>query len=305
MAKLTAFDVLECEGEYQPPNGEARSVLVRCGRTTLTIATFDERPLAHWPVAGIARAAGPDGKIVLSPDLAGVERLVIDDGTMLAVLDDARSPPLAGPTRRRRRRLLRRLAPLALVAALAGVVPSVDWHGALAERLPREAVARLGRAAVRLGEGDALCRDPAAAGALARLVEALRGAGVEGLSGARVARGGGAPAAAAGAILVLPEAVIAEAGTAEALVAMVAEALVRHDRPLRAVLDAAGLAAIPPLSRGDLTAPVLVEAAAAVLAEHRAAPVPIAAPTPVTAPSTAGAGLGKADWQALREFCRG
>lgn len=300
MADIAGFQRLECEGLFDPGDGSgARSVAVQFGTSSLTILTFDDLPLAHWPVASLHRAALGGGRVRLMPDPTAPETLEIDDAEMKAALARVTTAP---PLRRRARRGW--LPPVLIAVVLAGAslaaALTIDPYALLAERLPPEAQRTLGEAAIRAYAGEALCTEAAGTRALRQFANLLprQDAQAPVLLVARVP----SESVAMGGAVLLGSGTLAAAASPEALASIVLAALKKadDDATLLAALRSAGPAGLPPLLRGAMTAPALVDAAARYLI---AAPDPPATafpgPTALTGP------FRPAAWTALRNICGG
>lgn len=315
MTALGGYLVLEATGRYaESPDAPAREVLVKFGDASLTILTFADIPLAHWPLASLAQVSGEG--FILAPDHDAPERLTIEDRDMIAAIRAVREGLAAPAPPRRTRRPLRRagmaLVLLAAALAIAAAVPALTDR--LGAAIPREARAALGEAAADAHIGARGCETPAARRALDALAARLSPEGgpfepirVRVLDSpettARPAPGGrivlplGAIAAAAG-----------PADVAETLALAMGRALARS--PTGAALRGAGASGLLGALSGDLGGAGLTAAAAAALSAPQPEPSPrevaIAARV-LEAAFSDGAPplLSDEGWRSLRAICAG
>src|SRR6056297_1059189 len=146
---LARYARLEAVGDWwDGETARPREVIVKFGRSSLTLYGFDETPLAHWALAGLRRidAPGEPGTLRLTPDVDGDERLVLRDPEMIEAIravcpDLDRAAPSNGSWRRVALWAAGALTSIALLVFV--IVP------ALAERLapmipPERAAARSG-----------------------------------------------------------------------------------------------------------------------------------------------------------------
>jgi hypothetical protein len=310
---LSGFERLECEGRYSAAPGVApQDVVVQFGNASLTILTFDDLPLAHWPLASLHRRPGEAGRVLLSPDANAPETLEIDDATMRSAVDTVASrPPVASRPRRRGRAAW--LVMALLVGLIGGTYATLRWSGqpyaVLAAQLPQEGRVMLGSAAIRAHAGEALCANPA----LVRMMRQIAGTLADDL-GLRpvlfvVRARAGVTASIGGAVMIGAE-TLREMQTPQDLAALVAQAVdeTRAAGALEIALREAGYAAIPAMLRGQVTAPRLVAAAADEFARRAAhSPETVAAPAALSADRdavmTLWAGIDPVDWQRLKAVC--
>jgi hypothetical protein len=315
MTALAGYLVLEATGRYaESPDAPAREVVVKFGDASLTILTFADIPLAHWPLASLAQVAGEG--FVLAPDHDAPERLTIGDRDMIAAIRAVREGLAAPAPPGRRRRSLRRigLALVLLMAALAlaaGVPALTDRIGAA---IPREARAALGDAAADAHIGARGCETPAGRRALDALAARLSpdGGPFEPIRVRVLDSPGKAARAAPGGRIVLPSGAIAAAAgpadIAEALALAMGRALARP--PTGAALRGAGASGLLGALSGDLGGAGLTAAAAAALSAPLPEPSPreIARAAKVLAvaiPGNAPPLLSDGGWRALRAICAG
>ena len=80
MTALDRYLRLEAVGLWrEAPDAETREVIVSFGRTTLLFTDLRERPLGHWPLAGI--------RVLDGNDAAGATVYAMSDGETLSVRD--------------------------------------------------------------------------------------------------------------------------------------------------------------------------------------------------------------------------
>jgi hypothetical protein len=316
MTALAAYERLEAEGRFAVrPGAPEREVLVKFGDASLMIMTFDETPIDHWPLASLVRARDGKAELSLAPDDGAEDRLRIDDPAMVAaileVCPDLTRPP-ASPLARLKRPLKLAAAAVAGAALLWGA-----WAAAplaldrLAAGLPKAARAALGDGAAEAYAAGRLCDSPAARRALAPLADRLS----RGMGGAPVAiRVADVPQPPAPAVagpggrVVLFRATLDKAASPGDVAQAAALALTRTpDLALtQATVRAAGVLGGISVIRGDLAAPRLAEAAAALMAAPGpddpvgAAALLVAAGL---AAESAGAAIPPAGWRALKAVC--
>lgn len=121
MTALKQYQRLEASGLWRAsPEAQRREVIVSIGDATLVISDGQERPLTHWSLAAIARAAGghDDGAAVYHPDGDPGETLELAAGEdeMIAAIETLRA---AVERRRPHPGRLRLTVTLAVLAALA------------------------------------------------------------------------------------------------------------------------------------------------------------------------------------------
>lgn len=147
---------------------QRRDVIVSLGKTTLTIATSADQPLAHWSLAAVTRQNPGESPPLFTPGPDADETLEIEDETFAQALEDllralARTRPHHGR--------LRLLVAAGVLAALLGA--GIFWlPGALTAYtvriVPPATRAALGdRLVERLSRiAGAPCRNPLGLGAL-------------------------------------------------------------------------------------------------------------------------------------------
>ncbi len=279
MTAAPGFALLEAVGWYaERPEDPAREVLVSFGDASLVIQSFDETPIAHWPIGGLVEIRGP-AAMTLAPDAEAPERLTLQDRDMIAAIRALRPGGPRAPAGRRRRPPLGQIIALAL-AALAALLGWRVWPSIpdlLAAQTPPAARAALGDAVVAAYAGAAVCDDPAARRALVALARPLANIPADGpvaLSVVDVARTDDALAVAApGGRVVILRAALRRAEAPETLLRAVAEALVEAEArsPTAAALAAAGVAGLRAALGGSLRAAAVTEAGARLLAAPRPA----------------------------------
>ncbi|HKK36384.1 MAG TPA: M48 family metallopeptidase [Paracoccaceae bacterium] len=174
---LARYARLEAVGDWwDGETARPREVIVKFGRSSLTLYGFDETPLAHWALAGLRRidAPGEPGTLRLTPDVDGDERLVLRDPEMIEAIravcpDLDRAAPSNGSWRRVALWAAGALTSIALLVFV--IVPALAER--LAPMIPPERAAALGDAVLeRIGPlmgGGEVCAAPAGRAALARM----------------------------------------------------------------------------------------------------------------------------------------
>jgi hypothetical protein len=295
---LDTFERLECEGVYAPGGGAgSQPVVVQFGNASLTITTFDDLPLAHWPLASLDCAPLDNGRLRVTPDAASDDALLIDDPTMQQALKAVIAQER--PRGRRPRRLLRAAVAVACAAiAAAGLWVAIDPYRSMAAQVPRGAATQLGLAAVTRHAAGRLCTRPAGQRALDRLAAQL----VAGEGGTalvlRVVRGSGDLATTVGGVVVIPVSILQQVDGPADLAALLLSVHRDDDDEARlaGLMQTAGPASLLAVMRGDLTEPRLVSAAVAALATASSKPEPIA--EGLDQPRIAGVA-----WSSIRAIC--
>ncbi|MEO0387800.1 MAG: hypothetical protein AAF281_09760 [Pseudomonadota bacterium] len=104
MTALEQYERLEAVGQWRLGSEAWQEVLVSFGNASLVLADFNEAPLAHWALAGVAVIERTPEGVRYAPDGAADEALLIQDAAMIeaiaAVTAMARTAPPA-PARRR------------------------------------------------------------------------------------------------------------------------------------------------------------------------------------------------------------
>ena len=270
---LARYALLEATGDYLDGlTARRQEVLVKFGRSSLTLSRFDETPVTPWALASLrAVDAGSvdDASLRLPPDPASDERLTIRDPVMIEAIEHVCPDLRAGPPLGRG--LLRLVlwgggaaASLALIVFV--LVPALADR--LAPLVPYEQERRLGEAVVAqvsglLSDGEA-CEDPAGVRALRRLSgRVLRHAELPMPVRIQVFASGteNAFAAPGGQIMIL-SGLLRNADGPDEIAAVVAHELghVAARDPLRGVLRSAGSAGILGLSVGDFLGGAVVVA---------------------------------------------
>ena len=93
MTALNLYQRLEATGLWRPdPQAQRREVVVSMGDATLTITDLQDRVLAHWSLAAVARGARTDDRVTYHPDGDPGETLELDtDATeMIAAIEKVR-----------------------------------------------------------------------------------------------------------------------------------------------------------------------------------------------------------------------
>lgn len=193
MTALPEYARLEATALWRAaPDDQRREVVVSIGDATLTISDFQNRSLAHWSLAAVARANPGKVPAIFHPDGDLGETLEIgaDGQEMIDAIERVRR---AVERRRPRPGRLRLVIGLA-IAAMVGAVAFFWLPGALLDH-----TVRIVPAVKRVEIGEALmsrvtrvagrpCRDPTADPALAQLGQRLLGA--PGRDALRVMRAG-------------------------------------------------------------------------------------------------------------------
>lgn len=306
MTALSGFERLECEGRYTTaPGVTPLDVVVQFGNASLTILTFDDMPLAHWPLASLHRRSGEMGRVLVSPDAMALETLEIEDATMRSALDAVsnRPPPTSRLRQPRRRTLMLAALLLLLVAGSAAAIVAAQPYAMLAAGIPPEARTALGTMAVREYAGDALCTERSGERALRRF-----GAILHAETGMRatffVAAGqAGVTASLGGSVLIGSDA-LRDAALPLDLAKAVRQALsdVQRINATEVVLRQAGLRAFFDILSGQMTSPPLVAAAMAELAQRHAA-APLTVDAKPTSEIPARLSLQPDQWQAIKAIC--
>jgi hypothetical protein len=280
---------LEAVGLWRPaPEAEPREVVVSFGRTTLLLVDPEDRPLGHWPLAGVRIIGEEPGGTTVYAMSAG-ETLAVRDRDMVAAIAAVRRrlPEDAPP---RRRLPLGRILALALLAAAIAGGPRLVR--AAAERLvPPEQAEEIGdRMLIALIEAHGPpCETPKAGHSLGRLAAALVPDEPPRL---RILDLGHTPAVAAlpGGTILIDRETVAAAPPAE-LAGRVARAIAAD--PVAALVEDVGLpAAVRYIFTGHFSDQALARAAESAAARSE---------SPTRAALSEGAA---AELEVLRDICR-
>lgn len=281
MTALNQYQRLEATGLWRSaPNAQRREVVVSLGDATLTITDMQDRVLAHWSLAAVARANPGERPAIYHPDGDAGETLELaaDEATMIEGIEKVRR---AIERRRPQPGKLRLVLSLGLAAVLAGL--AIFW---LPDALLRHTVkvvpmvkrveigdALLSRITRVAGQPCASAREPLRHLALRVLGETRRDALVvlrEGVRGTAHLPGGR---------ILLNRAVIEDPADPEVTAGYVLVEDLRLQRrdPLDELLRHAGLfASLRLLTTGALPDAVL-DSYAEVLLTEPSAPVPLEA----------------------------
>ncbi|HMR62029.1 hypothetical protein [Amaricoccus sp.] len=233
---------LEATGFWrEAPGAQPREVIVSFGRTTLLLSDLEERPLAHWALAGTQAIGSRDGATIFATGPETGETLAIRDRDMIEAIAAVsraaeRARPRAAPPRPRPV-----LGPLLALAALVMLV--LYGPGLIRDQarrmVPPELAEEIGEHMLigLMEQGGELCAAPEGHRALGRIAERLAPA-----PGPRIAvlDLGDAPAAALpGDLLLIGRGTIAEAPSPEVIAGWIALAAGRA--PLDTLMRRAGL----------------------------------------------------------------
>ncbi|CUI01256.1 hypothetical protein [Leisingera aquaemixtae] len=121
MTALKEFERLEAAGLWRAdPEAQRRDVIISLGDATLTIASMNDRPLAHWSLAAVERANPGEFPALFHPDGDPGETLEIaeDETAMLEAISRVQNAIGRSRARPGRLRAVSILGMLALVIAL-------------------------------------------------------------------------------------------------------------------------------------------------------------------------------------------
>ena len=125
MTALKEYQRLEASALWRPaPEEQRREVIVSIGEATLVISDLQDRPLAHWSLAAIARVNPDEVPALYHPDGDPSETLELDtaEAEMIAAIEKLRTAV------ERRRPHPGRLRGLGLIASFAAVaVLALVW----------------------------------------------------------------------------------------------------------------------------------------------------------------------------------
>ena len=271
------YALLEAEGRwFDGRTARPREVIVKFGKSSLTLLGADDTPLAHWALASLREIDAPGaaaGEMRLSPADDATERLALSDAEMIAAIRAA-CPDLRASSRPpgALRRALAWMAGAAAALALIVLVLIPALAERLAPLIPDEQAGRLGDAVVAqigraLGAGgpEAACDDPAGARALDVLLARL-GEGPEAPPPVRVMvldhpleNAFAVP----GGRIVLFRGLLEAAESPEEVAAVLAHEIghVAHRDPTREALRSAGSAGVIGMFFGDFFGGAIVVAA--------------------------------------------
>jgi hypothetical protein len=270
MTALQEYARLESGGLWRPaPDIARRDVVVSFGEATLVIADGAGRALSHWSLPAIERlATGPEGATYAPGPDAG-ETLDLSDPSMIAAIEKVRRALARGQARPHRLRLI-----LTGAMAIALTAGAVFWlPGALTRQaltvVPAVKQTEIG--ATLLGHIQAVtgpnCRGALGTEALGRLSDRLFGAGLVQIVVVPALTQG--PLALPGAIIILPQPLLAEA-TEPAVIAGHILAAITGPEPLGRMLDQLGtMTTLGLLTTGDVATDRLQGYARDILAADR------------------------------------
>ncbi|MEM6624639.1 MAG: M48 family metalloprotease [Pseudomonadota bacterium] len=153
LTALERYAKLEAEAQFfDGANGAPLPVIVSFGARSLMIADFDERSIAHWPLASlVAQSSLSRLPVSLAPDRASTERIELKDPDMIAAIGEVcqelwQSAPSApgaqsAPPQRRRRWLW---VVLAVVLGTAIAATQLDLRALVRDLVPPADAADLG-----------------------------------------------------------------------------------------------------------------------------------------------------------------
>ncbi|MCB1372169.1 MAG: hypothetical protein KDJ83_14855 [Rhodobacteraceae bacterium] len=233
---------LEATGFWrEAPGAQPREVIVSFGRTTLLLSDLEERPLAHWALAGTQAIEQRDGATIFATGPETGETLAIRDRDMIEAIAAVsraaeRARPRAAPPPPRP--VLGPLLALAALVALLAYGPGLI-RGQAERMVPPELAEEIGEHMLigLMETGGELCSAAEGLRALGRIVERLAPA-----AGPRIAvlDLGEAPVAALpGDLLLISRGAIADAPSPEVIAGWIALAAGRA--PLDTLMRSAGL----------------------------------------------------------------
>ncbi len=267
MTALPQYDLLEAEGRYfDGETATPREVIVKFGDASLMILDTQDLPVTHWPLATLRNVAGAGTALSLTPDQSGLERLSLDDATMIEALRSV-CPDLEAqrPVPRSRWRKIAAwgaAAVLSVYLIVFHLIPSLADQ--MAELIPPEAEIAMGETMsgqfARLVTGfeePRFCTEAAGGRALNRLTARLeKAAGAHVPLTVRVLDHKMVNAfALPGGQIVLFRGLLAAASTPEEVAGVLAHEMahVVHRDPTRLTLRSAGSAGILGVLLGDFT----------------------------------------------------
>jgi hypothetical protein len=91
MTALNEFVRLEASGLWiGSPGAQRQDVILSMGKASLTVYDRGERPLAHWSLAAVTRLNPGQRPALYAPDPKALERLELDDDTMIRAIERIR-----------------------------------------------------------------------------------------------------------------------------------------------------------------------------------------------------------------------
>ena len=284
MTALTQYQRLEATGLWREGAGaQRREVVVSLGDATLTVSDMNDRALAHWSLAAIARANPGEMPALYHPDGDPDETLELgeDAAEMVGAIDKLRGAIARRRPHPGRLRLMAFAGSLAAVVALAVFWVPGALRGHALSVVPEAKRQELGndlRGAMERYTGPA-CADPAATAALRRLAQRLPDAA--GRVPSLVVVRGGVPGALAlpGAVLLLDARLIEDHEDPDVVAGYIIAAQTRAtlDDPLGLLLDSGGVRSSFRLLTTGQVGDTALDRHAGVLASDTPAPVPEAA----------------------------
>lgn len=178
MTVFREYQRLEAQGLWRAsPDAQARDVIVSVGEATLTLTDMQDRPLAHWSLAAVARANPGQRPALYHPDGDPGETLELatDEGQMIAAIERVRGAIARRRPRPGRLRLTILLSVLAVLSLAAAIwLPQIAQRHAL-KVLPQVKREEIGTALLRRLErvAGAACHDPGGDTALKHLAARL------------------------------------------------------------------------------------------------------------------------------------
>ncbi|MCC0067377.1 MAG: hypothetical protein H6896_10300 [Rhodovulum sp.] len=169
---------LEATGFWrEAPGAQPREVIVSFGRTTLLLSDLEERPLAHWALAGTQAIEQRDGATIFATGPETGETLAIRDRDMIEAIAAVsraaeRARPRAAPPPPRP--VLGPLLALAALVALLAYGPGLI-RGQAERMVPPELAEEIGEHMLigLMETGGELCSAAEGLRALGRIVERL------------------------------------------------------------------------------------------------------------------------------------
>lgn len=276
MTALTRYQRLECLGLWrEDPQAQRRDVVISFGDASLVISDpKSDTALTHWSLPAVQRVNPGALPALYAPAPDATETVEIEDGTMIAALDQVHRALLLRHPRPGRLRLALRVATVTLVAGLAIFWLPQAMVRHTASVVPTAKRAEIGRLVLAdlVPATGAPCNQPEGLMALAKLRDRVLGKGSGDL--VVVPRGVDATARLPGQVVLLSEALIVGQDNPEIVAGFILAEQVRTDLadPMVALLRHVGLrATLTLLTTGDLPADALTGYGDVLLAEGRRA----------------------------------